>query len=175
MEYKASQNKSQTDYGRVKRDDKYILSYFKKYNLYSIKINIINTWNDYIFSQNVGTKHKNRIISEMKELLEFAETNYDFDKKVSAKLHKQKIEKTETKKDSEINFLTYSQYLEFIKLVDDKEYSLMFNFLYYTGLRYGEFNALTWEDIDFEKKIVKINKTLCIKFIKQLKKMDNII
>lgn len=40
-------------------------------------------------------------------------------------------------------------------------------FLLYTGLRIGEALALTWEDIDIENKIVKINKNL-----KQVKNRD---
>ena len=38
------------------------------------------------------------------------------------------------------------------------EYNLIFHFLYYTGLRLGEMIALTWEDIDLEKRTLKIYK-----------------
>lgn len=41
-------------------------------------------------------------------------------------------------------------------------------FLLYTGLRIGEALALTWEDVDFQSKTVKINKNL-----KQVKNRDN--
>lgn len=41
-------------------------------------------------------------------------------------------------------------------------------FLLYTGLRIGEALALTWEDIDFQNKTVKVNKNL-----KQVKNRDN--
>ena len=33
----------------------------------------------------------------------------------------------------------------------------------YTGMRTGEVFALTWDDIDFENKIIKINKTVYAK------------
>lgn len=41
-------------------------------------------------------------------------------------------------------------------------------FLLYTGLRIGEALALTWNDVDFENKTIKINKNL-----KQVKNRDN--
>lgn len=41
-------------------------------------------------------------------------------------------------------------------------------FLLYTGLRIGEALALTWEDIDFQNKTVRVNKNL-----KQVKNRDN--
>ena len=31
----------------------------------------------------------------------------------------------------------------------------------YTGIRLGELLALTWDDIDFEKKLMSINKSVC--------------
>lgn len=40
-------------------------------------------------------------------------------------------------------------------------------FLLYTGLRIGEALALTWEDVDFENRTIKINKSL-----KQIKNRD---
>ena len=36
-------------------------------------------------------------------------------------------------------------------------------FLLFTGLRYGEAAALTWEDIDFEQKTIRVNKHLVLK------------
>lgn len=41
-------------------------------------------------------------------------------------------------------------------------------FLLYTGLRIGEALALTWEDVDFDNKIIKVNKNL-----KQVKNRDS--
>lgn len=37
---------------------------------------------------------------------------------------------------------------------------ILFRFLFMTGLRYGEAIALGWEDIDFEKRVVKVSKSL---------------
>ena len=39
-------------------------------------------------------------------------------------------------------------------------YAPMFTFILNTGLRFGECLALTWDDIDFVKKTISVNKTL---------------
>ncbi|MBQ8892678.1 MAG: site-specific integrase [Bacilli bacterium] len=168
ISFKRKKVRSTTLYSRKLTVKKYILEYFKDYKLHSIKISQINKWSNHIFSlDNISLNEKNRIIGLMQEILKLAEDNYDFDKKVTSKLVKQNIERTTTTKDSEINFWTYDEFKSFIQVVDNKLYYLMFNFLYYTGLRFGEFNALTWKDIDLEKKTVTINKTLSTKFDKE--------
>ena len=39
----------------------------------------------------------------------------------------------------------------------------VFRFLFMTGLRLGEALALNWEDVDFDSKVVYINKTMLVK------------
>lgn len=162
--YKKNQIKSSTHYGLKRRVYKYIFEYFKKYKLHSIKTNTIMEWNNQLFNMtDISLKYKNRVVSEMKEFLKYAEQNYDFDIKIGAKLQKKKEEKTIKEKDSETNFWTYNDFKTFISTVDDEYYYLIFNFLYFTGLRYGEFAALKWNDIDFKKKTLRIDETLTTK------------
>ena len=40
-----------------------------------------------------------------------------------------------------------------------KYYEIPFKIAWYTGMRRGEICALTWDDIDFENKIIHVNKT----------------
>ena len=43
--------------------------------------------------------------------------------------------------------------LKFISVIEEFNYKTFFETLYYyLGLRYGECAALTWDDIDFNKK-----------------------
>lgn len=63
----------------------------------------------------------------------------------------------------EMRVWTFNDFNKFISEIDqvsDKKYYLLFNLLYYTGCRKGEVLALKWEDIDFHKKTIKINKTV---------------
>lgn len=53
---------------------------------------------------------------------------------------------------------TIEDFNNFIKVVDNKIYNVLFKFLYFTGVRMGEALALTFEDIN--NQVVSINKTI---------------
>lgn len=55
-----------------------------------------------------------------------------------------------------VQFLTRME-----KLYSGKRY-MFFHLLAYTGLRKGEALSLTWQDIDFHKKTLSVNKTLAV-------------
>ena len=64
-----------------------------------------------------------------------------------------------TRKREKITFWTKDEYFTFISHVDDIVKYTMFQTLYYTGLRIGELLALTYNDLDFDTGIIKVNKT----------------
>ena len=68
-----------------------------------------------------------------------------------------------TRAQDNINFWTLAEYNNFIKHVDDIQYRIFYEMLYYTGMRKGELMALTLQDIDFSNLTVRINKTLYYK------------
>lgn len=68
----------------------------------------------------------------------------------------------------EMQFFTYDEFQKFISVINEFNYKTFFEILYYLGLRQGEATALTWNDIDFNKKEVNINKTLTTKLKGQL-------
>lgn len=59
-----------------------------------------------------------------------------------------------------INFWTLEEYKQFIGYVDKPMYKMMFELFFFTGLRCGELLALTYNDIDAEKGILTVNKSL---------------
>ena len=60
----------------------------------------------------------------------------------------------------EMLFWTKEEYLKFVRELEDKPYSYQaFQILYWCGLRVGELLALTIEDINFEAKELRINKS----------------
>lgn len=168
LAFKRTQVKSSTIYARKKRANIYIIPFFEKYKLHSIKINTLNMWKDEVFKSKIGLDHKNRIVSDLKEILEFACNNYDFDLKIASKLQKDKTEEVAKESDSKHNFWTYDEFKQFINVVDNRFYYILFHFFYYTGLRIGEVCALNWNDIDFKNKTLRVNKTLSNKVEGQL-------
>lgn len=65
------------------------------------------------------------------------------------------------KVEKEMLFWTKKQFDYFIENMNDKfVYYAIFNFLYYMGCRRGEALALTWSDINFKTKKIRINKTV---------------
>lgn len=68
-----------------------------------------------------------------------------------------KLPKVEKK---EINPLTDEQVKAFIKALDSEEYAALYKVIIFTGLRESEAIGLTWDCVDFEKGVLKINKQL---------------
>ncbi|MDL2212217.1 tyrosine-type recombinase/integrase [Erysipelotrichaceae bacterium OttesenSCG-928-M19] len=64
------------------------------------------------------------------------------------------------KADQSINYIDIDTYLKLEKSINDILYKTFFMFLFYTGARRGEAQALTWKDINFKTKNIIINKTL---------------
>lgn len=62
------------------------------------------------------------------------------------------------KKSESMLFWTYGEFQKFISVVDDFRYKVIFEMLYYTGMRSGELFALNINDFDFTAKTVNINK-----------------
>ncbi len=163
LEFKRSKVKETTFYAYKTRTRKHIIPFFEKYKLHYIKINDILKWRDSILKINITLQQRNRIITDLKDVLEYARDNYDFDNKVVSKVQTVKVSTIEKANDSEWNYITYEEYQKLIEATDNILYKRMFEFLYYTGLRITEFIALTWNDIDLDKKTVRINKILTTK------------
>ncbi|MCD8027888.1 MAG: site-specific integrase [Erysipelotrichaceae bacterium] len=64
------------------------------------------------------------------------------------------------KKVSESNFWEVDEFNEFIATVENQDHKEIYEFLFLTGVRIGEFAALQWMDIDLENKKLHITKSL---------------
>lgn len=56
--------------------------------------------------------------------------------------------------------LTAEERQAFLKAADRQKHGLLFLIIYYCGLRPGEVRALTYNDIDLEKRTIQVNKAL---------------
>lgn len=69
------------------------------------------------------------------------------------------VVKNPNEKKTEMKYWTLDQFNLFIAFVKNPMYNLLFKNQFYNGTRIGEALALTWEDIDFDKKTITISKT----------------
>lgn len=60
----------------------------------------------------------------------------------------------------EMDFWTLEEFKRFISVESDIKFKLLYEALYYCGLRIGELRGLTWNNIDFHKKELTINKNV---------------
>ena len=65
--------------------------------------------------------------------------------------------------EKEMNFFTLDEYKKFDSVIENFMHHTFFELLFYMGLRQGECQALTWNDIDLENCTLKVTKTLTTK------------
>ena len=131
--------------------------------LYKIKLKDFNIdqfeyWKQTINDTNISTKYKNDILKFLKSILNYASVWYDFNfNKVYSKMtnftNPNELEK-------EMLYLTYDQFKSFIGVEDELKFKVIYEILYYCGLRRGELRGLTWKDIDFKNKTLSIKKQI---------------
>ena len=108
----------------------------------------------------LSTIYKNKIHRLIKSLYVFGAKYYAINNNVVSissgfNSTEQQLKKTD--------FYTYDEYMVFRANINDLVWISFFDTLYYLGLRKGEANALTWNDIDFNNKTISINKNVVTK------------
>lgn len=115
---------------------------------------------NYIDSLDFQAVRKNRILGLFKRLILYSKKYYNTSDYI--------ITFVESFKDvgkikKEMEFFTYDEYKKFDSVIKNFDYHTFFELLYFMGIRQGEATALTWKDIDFINKKIKIDKTLTTK------------
>lgn len=137
-------------------------------HLSSIKSKKINELNladykkllTYIESLNFTSDYNNKILGLLKQIIIYSNKYYNTSKALL--IYIEPFKNTNERK-KEMLFFTYEEYLKFDAVIKDHDYHTFFEILYFNGLRQGEAQALTWNDIDFKKNEININKTLTTK------------
>ena len=133
----------------------HILPYVKEYNIYDFKAKDYLQWQININKLNYKFKYKSTLHTCFVTLLNFCITFYDLNTNVASKVGNFK------NNDIENNGMiwTIEEFKKFINVISDTVHKVFFKFLFFTGCRLGEALALTFNDIDFDKKTLTINKT----------------
>lgn len=138
-----------------------ILPYFKNRFIDEINVTDIENWKNKLIDRKIKTSTCNEYYVVFKEIFTYANRKFELNyNPVSLsgrfKRRNDEVIKTEEK----LRYITYDEYCKLIDVIHDDLYHCLFLTFYFAGMREGEMQALTWNDIDFNRKVIIVNKTL---------------
>lgn len=133
------------------------LKVFMKIKCVDYDIEHFNKWKKQMAAnKKICLRYKNDILKHWKSVLNFGTRWYDFNfLSVYRKMDKFK-DPNGLKK--EMKYYTLPEFKKFISGEEDSMWRCYFQTLYYCGLRCGESRGLMWKDIDFNKKLLSVNR-----------------
>lgn len=134
---------------------KHILPYFKDKNIFEINNDDIIIWQNYVKNLGFSDSFNYNIQIMFKKFYNYLEDFYSI-KNIFKKHNFIKTFNPEENK--KLNVWTIKDYKKFIKVVKDPIYHALFNTLYFTGIRKGELQALTFNDL--KDNYLCINKSI---------------
>ena len=141
--------------------DTKILPYFKKKRINDIKVSDVVAWQNTLLNmadengERYSLVYLKTIHNQLSAIFNHADRYYDLPSNPAAKAGNMGKEKTR-----EMLYWTKDEYIQFSNAIMDKPVSFYaFEILYWCGLRLGEMLALTPSDFNFEKNILRINKS----------------
>ena len=135
----------------------HILPFFGSKPINEIKASDVRRWQAKLMSSpnNYSQTYLKKINTELNSIINYAKRFYNLNTNPCGKagtIGKAKAE--------EMDYWTYDEYIAFREGVKDKSLSyICFEVLYWTGIREGELLALSPADIDFDNKLISINRT----------------
>ena len=121
-------------------------------------LNKYNKLLNYIEDKHFVTAYCNRILQFLKRIIIYSNKYYNTSDKIMKFIEPFKNVNNQKK---EMDFYTLDEFKIFISVIDNEDHALFFSILYYMGLRVGELQALTWNDI--KNNEIHITKTLTTK------------
>ena len=132
-----------------------VTPYFKKKKMCEIKTADIRAWQNELIKQGYAPTYLKSINNQLAALFNYAVRYYDLKDNPCRKAGS--IGKS---KADDMEFWTKQEFKQFLPSMDKKpEARMAFMLLYWTGMRIGELLALTYADIDLEKRIISISKS----------------
>lgn len=142
-------NKSENTIKREKGILEKVKRYFGDCSVNSITQNKIE---EYLNTQRISNASLNREIAVLKYMFKKAMEWGYLKENTARKIKKLKVQ------EKKIRYLTDSEIKKILKVCDE-EWKNIFLFFLYTGLRLSEFVNLSWNDIDFKKGLIAVQKT----------------
>lgn len=161
--------KESTYYSYKKDYEKHIYDFFKKKYINEITVNDIKNWHEYLEKKKISIGFMNKIYNILKCIFDYAMKNYGIiSNPVQIVGRFQNKNDKVTADENRIKYISYENFEKFIAVIDDIMWKTFFIFLYYTGMRRGEVQALNWNDIDFDNSQIIVNKSLSVKTNEQV-------
>lgn len=155
--------KESTHYSYKQTYELHIHPYFVNFNINSINVSDIRNWAEFTQKKGLSLNYLNLIYNILKNIFDFAMKNYGLQSnpvQIYGRFQKTNDAVINTEK---IRYISYEDFNTFISKIDNLMWKTFFIFLYYTGMRKGEVQAITWNDIDFNLNEINVNKTLSVK------------
>lgn len=150
----------ETTLNKIKNYYKHIQPYLGNISIDKLTLAQFKKWKAELNNKKLCCSYKNKIYKLLCEINKYAETYYKVSTNVII-IDKGFVDKTEKK--VEMMFFTLEEFQQFLSVINDDIWKTLFQVLFYCGLRQGELQALNWNDIDFTKDTISINKTLTTK------------
>ena len=164
FKYMYKSRKESTIYSYEHAFKKNIMPYFSDFYINNIDIKNINFWKKEMEKKGYKLTYLNKLYVILKEIFDYAIKNYNLEtNKVQLCGRFERINDEVIRDEEKLRYITYDEFNKFISCIDDIVWKTFFIFLYYTGMRKGEVQALNWNDIDFENNEIIVNKTLSVK------------
>jgi Site-specific recombinase XerD len=132
-----------------------VYPFFGKMQLENIKPTTIRKWQNELINQGYSETYLKTINNQLSAILNYAVRYYGLKENPCHKAGP--MGKSHAQ---EMQFWTREEYLKFSQSLEDTRIHLIFQILYWCGVRLGEMLALTVSDVDFENNTLFINKSL---------------
>ena len=147
--------KARSQQSKRRMINSHIIPYFGEKKMNEITPSDIIAWQNEIRKKNFSESYQRMLQNQVTALFNHARKIYDLSNDPCSKV--KKIGCADTRR---LEFWTYEEYRQFIATFEkgSRPY-LMYQILFWTGMREGEMLALSMEDIDLEKGQIHIEKT----------------
>lgn len=142
--------------GKVFMIDSKIMPYFKDMPIDEIEPTTVRKWQNSLISHenNYSQTYLKTVHNQLTAMFNFATKYYKLPSNPA------RICGSMGKKNADsMQFWTVDEFKQFIAYIDTPMYYVIYNMLFFTGMRIGECLALTYNDFDFSNNTVHINKT----------------